>query len=177
MMRWAVLVPLLLAVQARADTRGVIVQHGEISATDTGPMRADRGMRALSPGRTVGNMRFINKTDQVEAKLCRRFGVAMWLAYGPGDAILRDVEVHVHHPTMTRPDGATGNEDVFLSEAVSGEVKTAFTFDQDWEMVPGTWTWEFKANGRTLATQSFQVTLPDGNKPPPGSTCDGPPLA
>ena len=171
-----VLLGLAIPAAALAEPTGVITQHGEVTAVDIGPMAPEDSLNALSPGRTVGQMTFTNETDAVDATLCKRFGVAMRIVYAPGDKRLSRVLVRVIHPTLRRPDGATGTEDTFYSQPNGADVATAFTFDYGWEMAAGRWTWEFSDNGRVLASQSFDVTLPDGPLNP-RSACEGPPLS
>ncbi len=167
---------LLVAGVAHAEPRGVIVDYGEVTAKDAGPMPPGQELHALSPGRTVGDMKFTRRTDRIEATLCRRFGVAMHVLYAPGDLPVGQVLVRVRHPPMQRPDGVTGDEDSFYTTPDGSDVATAFTFDEGWEAVPGQWVWEFSAGGKVLATQAFTVTPPD-EAVAPRSSCEGPPLS
>ena len=165
-----------LSATARAEPTGTIIHHGEVTAVDAGPMPPGQSLNALSPGRTVDKMTFVTETGTIEAALCKRFGVSMQINYAPGDHLIGRILVRVIHPTLRRPDGATGSEDTFYSQPNGDAVATAFTFDYGWEIAAGTWTWEFSDNGRVLATQSFEVTVPGG---PVGarSACEGPPLS
>jgi hypothetical protein len=66
------------------------------------------------------------------------------------------VRMHMRHPPLGS-DGAT--ESWYESVVRGGEIHTrSFTFDEPWEMVPGTWTMEIRRGDDVLLAVEFAVT-------------------
>ena len=122
------------------------------------------GGTGMAPAVPMSHQRYVERTDAVEARLCRSFGVRLRIVPGAGEPEPGIVGVHVLHPTFTAPDGATSTEDDFASAVVFGQTHVGFTFDHPWEMQPGDWTFVVAAGGAIVATKRFHVALP-----PPGS--------
>ena len=59
------------------------------------------------PIKSVDGVRLIAQTDQIEGRLCRRFGIRFVLD-GPGADGAMPIIVRTRHPTMTRPGGTSG---------------------------------------------------------------------
>ena len=167
---------LAAAVPAQARVGAVAVQWGEVAAEIVGPMSPEARLKALSPGQTVRDAHFTNRADQIEAKLCGRFGVAAWLTAGPGEALPREVQVRVLHPLTTRPDGASSTEDSFYTPVIQGEIGAFFSFESGWEMQPGAWTFEFRDGDSVLVAKSITITAP-ADPVAPRSVCGGPPTS
>ena len=156
---------LLLPLAAQAKIQAVIVQWGELEAEDGGPLGPEYEQHGLGPGRQVDDARYINHDTTIKAQLCRRFGIDAWLAKGPGDEWPDRVMVRVRHPTLTRPDGVSGAEDTLLLPTRNGRLGDIFTFDEPWERVPGSWTFEVVVAGEVLASKEFTVTPPASGEP------------
>ncbi len=167
---------LLLASAAQARVGGVVVRWGEVDAQVTGPMSDTAELKALSEGQTIADPRFTRTTDQMEARLCSRFGVQAWLAAGLGEAVPLQVGVTVRHPLLTRLDGATSMADSFYTPVIDGEVGAYFEFENGWEMQPGTWIFEFHAGEQLITSKSFTVTPPAPGTLPQ-SVCRGAPVS
>ena len=67
-------------------------------------------------------------------------------------------------PALTRPDGKASTEDRFPSAVDNGVTHIGFTFDHEWEMEPGRWTFVISASGQEIARKEFTVSIP-----PPGA--------
>lgn len=124
----------------------------------------DAGQSVLEPIRAMQKLRYIERTDRIEAKLCRNFGITVKLAPSPPFRAPDRVEVRVLHPKLTRPDGKESTQTRFPSFVVNGVSHVGFTFDHNWEMAPGPWTMIISAGGDEIARKDFTVTLP-----PPGA--------
>jgi hypothetical protein len=168
------MVALAVAGPAQAKVGAVAVQWGEVDAEVVGPMDPAAKLKALSPGQTVRDAQFTRRTDQIEARLCGRFGVAAWLTAGPDEPLPPMVGVSVRHPKITRPDGESSAEDSFYTPVIGGEVAAFFSFENQWEMEPGIWTFEFRNGDTLLASRAFTVTKRPG---PTRSACDEPPTS
>ena len=153
--------------------------HPTAEILDWGPMTGQRALGAplgtggtgMAPAVPMSHQRYLERTDVIEARLCRSFGVKLRIVPGVGEPEPGVVGVHVLHPTFTAPGGATSTEDDFISAVVFGQTHAGFTFDHDWEMQPGAWTFVISVGGTVVARQDFRVTLPPAGAPT--SDCDG----
>ena len=166
----------LTALAVFALGAGSAWAHPTAEILDYGVMTGRRALEAplgeggtgLAPAEPMSHQRYIARTDAVEARLCRSFGVKLRIVPGAGEPEPGSVVAHVLHPIFTAPGGATSAEDAFASAVVFGQTHVGFTFDHDWEMRPGDWTFVVAAGGTVVATKTFHVTLP-----PAGTSASG----
>lgn len=152
-----------IAGPAAAAPKGEIIDFGvtvgrRLEATPT------PGQAGLEPAREMKNIRYLERTDRVEARLCRNFGLSLALTDAIPRVLPGRVSVRVEHPRFSRPDGKTSTEDRFPSAVVNGVTHIGFTFDHEWEMEPGRWTFVISASGQEIARKEFTVSIP-----PPGA--------
>lgn len=167
----AVLAGLCLASPASAAPSAEVLDFGILTGRRAPAPPPGGGGTGLAPAVPMSHHRYIARTDAIEARLCRSFGLHLRIVPGPGEPEPPAVVVHVLHPTFTTPEGATSSEDDFASAVVFGQTHAGFTFDHPWEMQPGEWTFVVSTGRTVVARQRFRVTLP-----PPGaptSDCDG----
>ena len=159
----AALALITMAAPAVAGPKAEIVDFGVVAGrlVDSPP---DAGQRVLEPVRAMQKLRYIERSDRIEARLCRNFGITVKLAVPLPFRMPDRVEVRVLHPQLTRPDGKESVETRFPSYVVDGLSHVGFTFEHDWEMVPGPWTMIVSLRGDEIARKDFTVTLP-----PPGA--------
>ena len=158
---------------AQARVTGEVVEFGEVRVSPSGPSRPPMpGELTLSREiTTVYWQGYVNHSDHIEAALCRAFGISFKLDGAQGDGLPRTVLSRVVHPRITRPDGAASTADATYVSVVNGSGRALFVFDDPWEMQPGTWVFDVDADGETVLSTSFTVTLPAG---PAQSVCEGP---
>lgn len=151
---------LLLAVASgRAEAlTAEIVEYG-VTLSERGKARVDHGGKTLSPVHEMSDVRYVRRTDRIEAALCKTFGIAVRYSDGPLPA---RVEVRVAHPRFTRPDGESSELEMFYSDVVEGRTQIGFTFDYEWEAQPGEWAMIIVLDGVELARKTFTVTRPLG---------------
>ncbi|MEZ2407199.1 hypothetical protein GGC47_002068 [Bosea sp. OAE752] len=127
------------------------------------------GGTGLEPAREMKNIRYLERADRIEARLCRNFGLTLKLSDAIPQILPRQVSVRVLHPQFTSPDGKTSTQDRFPSAVIEGVTHIGFTFDHEWEMEPGSWTFIVSAGGQEIARKDFTVTA----SPPgaPNSDC------
>ena len=167
------------ALAASWFTAGGASAHPAAEVLDWGLLTGQRALGAplgtggtgMAPAVPMSHQRYLARTDDIEARLCRSFGVKLRIVPGLGEPEPRLVAVHVLHPTFTGPDGASSTEDDFASAVVFGQTHAGFTFDHAWEMQPGDWTFVVSTGGTVVATHRFHVTLPAASAPT--SDCDG----
>ncbi len=71
-------------------------------------------------------------------------------------------DLTIRHPKITKPNGEvsygyTGRRDLKCKDGRTSAIR-AYTFDEDYEMVPGEWAFVFSHSGSRLFEQSFQVS-------------------
>lgn len=101
----------------------------------------------------------VKTTDVVEAKLGVAFGINFRITEPPlGSGVTTLVKIQ--HPPITNPvTGRTVTVDEDTRRDVSGaSTYSAFVFENDWEIVPGPWTFTVFANGKRVLEKTFTVT-------------------
>jgi hypothetical protein len=163
---------LAVPVAAAAKVRVIIVEWGEMEVQRSdSPLGPEFEEHSLGPGYQSAESHFINHDDSVPAELCRSFGFRAWVAAGPDEALPKRVLLDLHHPVMTRPDGASATETTLSLPVRLGEIGSAYTLDEPWEAVPGTWTFDLVLDGEVVASKTMELTPPEPGqaaKPCPG---------
>ena len=161
----------LLIHPARAETEPVlrITGFGLVGATEVGERDQDT-IVGNEPVRTVDDVRLLKSTDHILARLCRRFGVT-FVADNLAPGELSGITVRSDHPGVLHPDGVLSTGITYPSAVEGGRPSyVGFTFDQEWELVPGPWTFTISYEGKVLISQKFDVSIPaDGGLPMPGA--------
>lgn len=102
--------------------------------------------------------RLLVQTTTIPAKIGTSFGFRYVTEGLPRGAVAR-LTYQDSYPGLQNPKGGEPLKDVEYSNEV--EVGTAdicaFTFEEEWELVPGEWTFSIGRNGKLLAEQTFTV--------------------
>ena len=70
---------------------------------------------------------------------------------------------------MALPDGGLREVSTYPQQVGREPGFAGYSFDELWEMVPGTWTFAVLSGDTVLAERHFEVVVPPGaNAPPPG---------
>lgn len=152
---------------AGAEVSAEIVERGITIGRQIVPAQPDPGDRNLSPAKGIRAVRYLERTETIEARLCRSFGVTIRLKATPPGDLPQVLDVRIRHPKFTREDGATNSEDRFRTWPTGDIAHAGFSFDHIWEMEPGDWEIALLLHGVELARQPFIVTAP-----PPGAPSD-----
>jgi hypothetical protein len=118
---------------------------------------------AAPTGTTAAPVAFnlIESTSTVAAALGVEFGLAYRVVGAPdGAEVTLDVVNIYPGPGLADPDKAEPiRENRYQRAKKVGEVNyLGYGFEQDWEMVPGSWTFQIWHDGRQLLEESFTVT-------------------
>ncbi|CAN5722864.1 hypothetical protein BH10PSE6_BH10PSE6_21330 [soil metagenome] len=162
----------LVSPAAAGEASGVeIVEFGLYTADVAGELREPNGIVS----NVIENICHIATTTTVPMRPGVLFGMRYRVdGASAGDPV--DLTLAVQFPTALQPSGAarpvTRHERNAIL-AVGTTSYTGYSFDQDWEFVPGTWTLEVLQRGRKLAEQSFTVVdAPASSGAPSGpSSC------
>ena len=120
---------------------------------------------AHEPVQLVEDPKVVLPTDRIEARLCHRFGFTFRAVnVGPDEALA--VSVRSQHPAILRPDGTVSAGSTYpLSVTPDRNGLVGFSFDEPWELVPGTWTFQVLLGDKVLAECVFHVVPPESAQP------------
>jgi hypothetical protein len=132
-----------------------IIDFGEyVVDHETGTIDPKFIIKTLNPVRTSVEPTFINHTNRIEIRPCRRFGISFEAHSRNEEARLT---IRVTHPLMVRPDGARGEVETWQSPTDLKGSFAGYSFNYAWEMVPGTWTFSLLFADQVLAEQRFEL--------------------
>ncbi len=164
-MRIGLVLALLLASSAAYAQAPQVIGA---DVTEFGIYTAELERAEPAPGTVAGtekivtHMRLAAQTRTIPAAKGVSFGCRFTLVGTPIGAIAPLHMVTIFPSPMTNPatrQSATRSEsDIGLSIGAVGY--TGYSMDNDWEILPGVWTFQIWSQGRKLAEQSFTVQKP-----------------
>ena len=160
-MRWLALLALLVLAQPATarDVSVTIVEHGLYTAEVVGQQREASGVVTD----LLANLCHVATTDTVPMRRHVHFGFR-YRVEGPDTGATADLTLAVTFPgTVHPPAGLPLRRHQHSSPPVPvGAVSyTGYSFDREWEFVPGVWTLEVLQGERRLAALSFTVVDQD----------------
>lgn len=145
--------------QARAQPSIRVIEKGVYQAETTGRTITQDGTGIRN---TVRNPRLISDSALVYGKIGARFGVRYGLSEMSGPA--RELSLVIRFPAPGLSDPTTGKRYVESAQVATIEAGLAYYweyhFENDWEIVPGVWTFEFWMGSIMVASQKFCVIHP-----------------
>jgi hypothetical protein len=160
----------LVSPVAAGEATGVeIVEFGLYTADVAGELREPNGIVS----NVIENICHIATTTTVPMRPGVLFGMRYRVEGSPAGEIV-DLTMAVQFPTALQPSGAARpvrRHERQAMLAIGTTSYTGYSFDQDWEFVPGNWTLEVFQGGRKLAEKSFTVV----DAPASSGTPSGPP--
>jgi len=160
---------LLLFGAGVAAAQAVTVDRIDIVAT--GIFRAGTVATEPAPGTATGTRHvlagatLLNETTRIEAKVGLHFGMLFKVIGRPNRAPVRLTSV-THYPAPGLKNPKTGIVMTRGENTLSATIGThvvnyrGYVFEHDWELMPGTWTFELWNGRRMLAKQAFEVVTP-----------------
>jgi hypothetical protein len=149
----------LIATFARAQDIGTIefVEVGIFTGRHQGKQPSPK--TASGTINIVSDRRLVEATDRICARLGVFFGVTYIVKGSPNGAnVVLDLVTRFPPAGMVNAKGKHFAQNELPSGATIGErTMRTFSFDEPWEMVPGTWTFEFHYKGHKIGETSFQV--------------------
>jgi len=161
-----ILVVLAGTAQARDSVEVEIVAYGFFRADIVEKTRDTAGILH----NVVANVCHITTTRTVPARIGLHFGLR-YRVTGPAAGarvLLRKGVVYPRVMTRPAPERPVSMVSSQLEFPVGATSYTDYAFEQPWEQVPGTWTFQFFESERKLAEFSFTVVEDDGG-PLPGA--------
>lgn len=144
-----------------------------ITFSNAGIYRLDTERVEDAPGsikgffRVVKNMRLIERTSRIPAAVGVSLGVNFEIIGEPAGAPVT-IRFITRFPQPGLRDPKSGK--VHLTSVNDRQYRIgdasfrSYSFDEEWEIVPGVWSLEFWHGGRLIAAQKFEVVRAD---PPP----------
>ena len=155
----ATILLVLAAASAHAQkiTGAEIVQYGILKKmVSDGLVDAPNTLAGKSNNAIASQL--VESTTTVKTSIGTTFGMLVKLLGEPEGAIVTS-HFRCRHPELTDPvSGHTGEIDEWESPRPIGVPRYAsYTFDHDWELVPGKWTIQVLFGGKVLAEKTFDV--------------------
>lgn len=159
---WFGLVAALVFVtvaDARTDTRVEIFDPGiyqlEVVGTEAAPNTA-MGLQSI-----VRNEKLVEHTICIPARHGTKFGFRYRVLGDPSDGLIT-LRMVVRYPAGGVRNPSTNKvhdsgEILQPGNAAGMSLYSGYSFDEDWEIVPGTWVFEIWYNEKLLASQKFEV--------------------
>jgi len=140
-----------------------------IEVVSAGLFKSKIAKKVASPGSAtgirdvIGSEKLLRRTTEIKASLGVEFGLRYRIVGAPKGAKvpLKIVTIFpgegVRNPKADKP---TQREELNEDRPIGRVLYESYHFDHDWEMVPGTWSFEIWYDGKKLAEQKFTVTKP-----------------
>ena len=156
----------LLTVPSLAATKPHVDRIEVVSA---GLFKSKIAKKVASPGSAtgirdvIGSEKLLRRTTEIKASLGVEFGLRYRIVGAPKGAKVPMKIVTIfpgeglRNPKADKP---TQREELNEDRPIGRVLYESYHFDHDWEMVPGTWSFEIWYDGKKLAEQKFTVTKP-----------------
>ena len=156
----------VLALAAAVNACGQAAKVERVEIVETGIYRVEIAKTTQASGTATGvrdelaNVKLVANTTTVPAQIGTKFGIRYRVVGSPDRASVK-LTVIVRFPGEGLRNPKTGErkaQDVTVWTRNIGVVTySGYSFDEGWELVPGTWTYEVLHEGRKIAEQSFTV--------------------
>ena len=144
--------------------RQTIVTGADV--TEVGIYSADVVKKIAVPGVATGTNEWLDSftlveaTTNIPARIGTRFGFRYTIRGTPSNAPIVLTMIGEHPPYKNPETGKTQTRDEYELQSWIGQTYTSYSFDEDWELVPGKFKFEVWHEGKKLCVQSFAI-LPD----------------
>lgn len=135
---------------------GVFTSYGKESKTG-------QGMDDTPPLDTVKTYRFRNFTNRIPMHIGTEFGIEYQINTKPkGQPINISTVIIFPEPGLKRPGGKTHKKSRETNRVSIGKGHLhGYGFDEEWELVPGQWTFEVWHENARLVKRSFTIFDPE----------------
>lgn len=137
-----------------------IVKYGIATGDVYQQRRADRS--TLGTVNVARDFRIVEQTDQVPLRRGISFGIT-YEVNGKPNGLFVPIQVRVITPGLRNAaTGRTSHVEEWQSwRELGGIGSDAFTFGEDWELVPGQWTFELYYKDKKLTEKAFTIDRSD----------------
>jgi hypothetical protein len=141
----------------RVDITDAGLYETKIEKAETAPGTATETRNALA------RTELLQKATRIDAKIGTHFGFRYRIIGQPdnGEADITFVTVPPAPGLRNPKTGKVSTREEYSAAVMFNETGYAgYSFDEDWEIVPGTWTFELWDRERKLASQRFEIVKP-----------------
>ncbi|SRR6266571_960670 len=150
-----------LAPVTADEPKGKITGYGILTPAKTNRVVKSPETATATRKVTQGMGTITTTTTNIPAKLGLSFGIHYQVTNLPIEEGELDLIRMGTTPALTNPNGRTSTSYEYPVRRTvhNGKIisEAFYTFDNEWELVPGRWTFEIKFNGRSLCKQEFTV--------------------
>jgi len=156
----------VLALAAAVNACGQAAKVERVEIVETGIYRVEIAKTTQASGTATGvrdelaNVKLVSNTTTVPAQIGTKFGIRYRVVGSPDRASVK-LTVIVRFPGEGLRNPKTGErkarDETSWKRNIGAVTYNGYSFDEGWELVPGTWTFEIWHEGRKLAEQSFTV--------------------
>jgi hypothetical protein len=148
-----------LAFAQESEYTVEIIDYGILTSEEMGTFKDKRN---ITESVRAQNPKIISQTTEVEGKLGIIFGI-LYKIIGPSKQ--REVPgeaIWIFPKAMTNPQTGKSAKRAFRKETFEpGAIyHNSYSFDDDWEIIPGVWTIEIWVDDQKLTEKSFTVIVP-----------------
>lgn len=163
MRKLMLLLPLLLTI---TGARAGEVRVDRVDILEKGVFALETGEQTQDPGTPTGEItavttaRLLDATETIPARVGTEFGFRYVVVGEPdGTEVALDIVNLYPAPGLSPPGGEAPlrRSDYRRTRKIGEAAYLGYGFENAWETVPGTWTFEIWHDGRKLAEQSFTV--------------------
>jgi hypothetical protein len=163
---WGLLGLLCLAPLAQAAPKAKILEYGYYQFVGDSTRQANA--EAITGYATKGTAKLVEQTTRIPVSKGTLFGFQFHIWGLNASVGVAPVELIVKHPLMKKPDGSvsTGYRYVMDLKLNDGEVKDKMGYrtNEDYEVVEGEWSFEFRFMNKTLLMQKFTTFKSTGKE-------------
>jgi hypothetical protein len=144
-------------------TKVEIVDFGTIQMSGSGVKVADNTLAGSHKDISGVSRKVTEHSTRIVAAKGVTFGVMLRASGNPEGAMVTVASKLIHPPMRNPVTNVTSTEENLPIQTMIGTTQANFfTFEHDWEMVPGKWTQEYYVDGKLVAEKSFQVVAGSG---------------
>ena len=143
-----------------AEVEGVtIIEYGIFKAKEL--RQENTPATATGTSNIVTDVELVQRTDNIPAIAGTRFGFRCIIKGSPQGQEVKIVRRNIL-PGLRNPK--TGNifytEEYERTQRIGKEFYIGYKFEENWELIPGKWTFQLFYGGRKLAEKTFNVYKP-----------------
>lgn len=159
----------LIVLCASCDTKDLRPRQAIVTGadvTEVGIYSADVVRTFVVPGVAAGtnegldSFTLVEATTNIPARIGTRFGFRYTIRGTPSNAPIVLTMVGEHPPYKNPTSTKTQTRDEYELQSWIGQTYTSYSFDEEWELIPGKFKFEVWHEGKKLCEQSFAI-VPD----------------
>jgi hypothetical protein len=144
------------AAQDSVSVTGANVTEAGIYSARVVKKTAEPGV-ASGTNEWLESFTLVRAATNVPARIGTRFGFRYTIRGTPSNAPIVLTMVGEHPPYKNPKTGKTQTRDEYELQSWIGQTYTSYSFEEEWELIPGKFTFEVWHKGKKLCEQSFSV--------------------